>query len=205
MVRRSHTVSFSPYQRDQHLRRATVAAPCSAPVFCTTSRLWPIHSSSSRHFSPQVRASRPQFKMKTLHTLYMWMILWLYYKSIYRHGPGARSCCTNFVWSQQKKGIFALHLAEMLPTVCHTWIAQVYQKGYVIGWLLVATTQPNWNQSWQLHSKINGIEVNRFTLLVLALFAFSWYGCVLWIRTQPEWKTASFVKRIRPLLFLIKY
>lgn len=64
MARRSPTASSSPYQRDQHLRRATERAPCSTPVFCTTSRRWPTHSSSSPLSFPQVRAPNRY----TLHT-----------------------------------------------------------------------------------------------------------------------------------------
>lgn len=54
--RLSPTAASSPYQRDQHLRRVTDRAPCSIPVFCTTNRRWPTHSSSSQRSFPQVRA-----------------------------------------------------------------------------------------------------------------------------------------------------
>lgn len=50
-------VFCNPYQRDQFLRRAAGPALSSAPVCCTTSRLWSAHrlcSSPLQHFIPQV-------------------------------------------------------------------------------------------------------------------------------------------------------
>lgn len=69
VARRSPTASSSPYQRDQHLRRATERAPCSIPVFCTTSRRWPTHSSSSPLSFPQVRHTRStQMQIEAKHS-----------------------------------------------------------------------------------------------------------------------------------------
>lgn len=50
-------VLFIPYQRDKHLKKATVPARSSAPASCSTSRLSAVRScSSTRRLSRQVRA-----------------------------------------------------------------------------------------------------------------------------------------------------
>lgn len=55
--RPSLLVLFILYQRDKHLKKATVRAPCLTPASCTTSRLSAVPScSSTPRSSPQVRA-----------------------------------------------------------------------------------------------------------------------------------------------------